>query len=215
MRPPGSLGPPGPPSSCRPAPARSGRLAQAVTTNRIVIGERGVSHPLAQMTASIGNGTSDTPTDRGSVHLHAEARARVDLERVPGTLRASAWLGEEIARDDRGMRRLAGDLVLGVGTDRPVAFRKSMIVGLGQPRRDGETGAWTVPIEWQAASLTPLFPVFVGHVTVDLERVAIDGHYAPPFGVIGVVLDRALLGIAARATAKVILRKFVNALTRT
>jgi hypothetical protein len=124
---------------------------------------------------------------------------------------ASDWLGEEIERDGRAMRRLASDLVLGVGSDRPVAFHKSMIVGLGQPHRDAV--GWMVPIEWQAASLTPLFPVFVGQVRVDPDGVAIEGHYAPPFGIIGAVLDRALLGIAARATAKVILERFVRALT--
>ena len=39
------------------------------------------------------------------------------------------------------------------------------------------------------------------------------GHYAPPFGIIGAVLDRAMLGIAARATANVVVGKFIAALT--
>ena len=72
-----------------------------------------------------------------------------------------------------------------------------------------------MPIEWQAATLTPLFPVFVGEVRIGQERVTIEGRYAPPFGVIGAVLDRALLGIAARGTAKVILGRFVEAVSRT
>lgn len=169
-----------------------------------------VNHDPREQTAKMSDHSTETRSDRGTVPLRAEARARVDLQRVPGTMRASAWLGEEVAPDDRGMRRLSSDLVLGVGSDRPVAFRKSMLIGLGEPRRDA--GGWTVPIEWQAAGLTPLFPVFVGQVKVDLERIAIEGHYAPPFGVIGAVLDRALLGIAARATAKVILGRFVEAL---
>lgn len=151
--------------------------------------------------------------DRGSVPLHAETRAPVDLERVPRQLEASAWLGEEIDRDERGMRRLLSDLVLGVGSERPIAFRKSMLIALGQPRHDAD--GWTVPIEWQAATLTPLFPVFVGEVRIGQERVTIEGRYAPPFGVIGAVLDRALLGIAARGTAKVILGRFVEAVSRT
>jgi hypothetical protein len=137
----------------------------------------------------------------------------VDLERVPRQLEASAWLGEEIDRDENGMRRLLSDLVLGVGSERPIAFRKSMVVALGQPRHDAD--GWTVPIEWQAATLTPLFPVFVGEVRIGQERVTIEGRYAPPFGVIGAVLDRALLGIAARGTAKVILGRFVEAVSRT
>ena len=132
---------------------------------------------------------------------------------VPTRLEASDWLGEEIDHDERGMRRLLSDLVLGVGSERPIAFRKSMLIALGQPRH--EVDGWTVPIEWQAATLTPLFPVFVGEVRIGQERVTIEGRYAPPFGVIGAVLDRALLGIAARGTAKVILGRFVEAVSRT
>ena len=163
-------------------------------------------------TAAVGNGLAEPPIDKGAVPFRAEARVRVDLDRVPGFLHDGDWLGEEIATDDRGMRRLASDLVLGVGSDRPVAFRKSMIVALGEPVR-GDDG-WTVPIEWQAASLTPLFPVFVGQLKIDGERVVIEGHYAPPFGAIGAVLDRTMLGIAARTTAKVILSRFIDAMAR-
>lgn len=182
------------------------------TDRRIVRGERVVSDRTGNGMAASGNGAADASIDRGSVPFRAEARARVDLDHVPGILDASDWLGEEIEPDDGPMRRLASDLVLSVGSDRPITFRKSVIVGIGQPSRDA--GGWSVPIEWQAASLAPLFPVFVGQVRIDVERVAIEGNYAPPFGVIGAVLDRAMLGIAARTTAKVILERFVEALTR-
>ena len=174
-------------------------------------GEHVVSDRPSKGTAAIGTDPTDTSIDRGTI-LRTEARAHVDLDQVPAILRDSDWLGEEMAPDDRGMRQVASDLVLGVGSDRPVAFRKSMIVGLGQPSRHADV--WTVPIEWQAASLTPLFPVFVGEVRIDAARVVIEGNYAPPFGVIGAVLDRAMLGIAARTTAKLILDRFVAALTR-
>jgi hypothetical protein len=166
-----------------------------------------------QQPTATRDGPDDPRDDRGSVPLRAETRASVDLELVPTRLEASAWLGEEIDHDERGMRRLLSDLVLGVGSDRPIAFRKSMLIALGQPRH--EVDGWTVPIEWQAATLTPLFPVFVGEVRISQERVTIEGRYAPPFGVIGAVLDRALLGIAARGTAKVILGRFVEAVSRT
>ena len=157
------------------------------------------------------DGLDDTRIDRGSVPLRAEARARVRIEVVPRLLDGLSWLGEEISADERGMRRVSSDLVLGVGTDRPVTFHKSMIVGIGPPRR--QSNGWTAAIEWQSASLMPLFPIFVGHVRIEPERVALVGHYAPPFGIIGAVLDRALLGIAARATANIIVGKFVDALT--
>lgn len=206
-----ALGPPGPPSSCRLAPTPLPRSAPRWTDRRTVSGERVVSDRVDQGTAAGGDGAADAPI-RGAVPIRTEARARVELDHVPDVLQASEWLGEEIATNDGGMKRLASDLVLGVGSDRPVAFRKSMIVGIGQPSRDRD--GWTVPIEWQAASLTPLFPVFVGQVKIHVERVTIEGNYAPPFGVVGAVLDRAMLGIAARTTAKVILDRFVEALTR-
>jgi hypothetical protein len=161
-------------------------------------------------TSTGGNDAFDAQIDRGTVFLRVEAPARVDLDTVATRLAASGWLGDETGDDDRGMRGLTSDLILGVGSDRSVAFPKSMLVRLGQPHRDAR--GWTVPIEWQAATLTPLFPVFVGHVRIDSISIGIEGHYAPPFGAIGVVLDRALLGIAARATAKVIVGRFVDAL---
>ena len=163
--------------------------------------------------SAIRDGPEDQRDDHGSVPLRAETRTEVDLDRVAAQLMTSAWLGEEIDRDERGMRRVLSDLELGVGSDRPVAFRKSMIIALGAPRNEADV--WTVPIEWQAASLAPLFPVFVGEVRIAPKRVVIEGRYAPPFGVLGAVLDRAVLGIAARGTAKVILGRFVEAVSRT
>jgi hypothetical protein len=171
-----------------------------------------LSDRTPEQPAAIGDGADDQPGDRGSVPLRAETRAAVDLERVPVQLQASAWLGEEIEQDERGMRRVLSDLVLGVGSERPVAFRRSMVIALGPARNEAD--GWTVPIEWQAASMTPLFPVFVGEVRIAPERVTIEGRYAPPFGVLGAVLDRAVLGIAARGTAKVILGRFVDAVSR-
>lgn len=165
------------------------------------------------MTASLGDAAPGDRADRGTVFLSTEEHALVDLARVPAVLEAGDWLGEEIDRDEHGTRRFATDLVLGVGSERPVTFRRSMIVSLGPVGRQAD--GWTIPIEWQAAALTPLFPVFVGRVRVGAERVAIDGHYAPPFGLLGVALDRAVLGVAARATAKVILTRFVRAMPHT
>ena len=89
-----------------------------------------------QGTSIGGPGSDDPRPDRGSVPLRAEGRARVPLEVVPRLLDGLAWLGEEISPDERGMRRVSSDLVLGVGEDRPITFRKSMIVGIGPPRRE-------------------------------------------------------------------------------
>ena len=68
-------------------------------------------------------------------------------------------------------------------------------------------------IEWQAATLTPLFPVFVGRLHVEPDRIVLDGRYAPPGGSIGYLLDVTLLGAAARQTGHWFLRKLAAALT--
>ena len=69
-----------------------------------------------------------------------------------------------------------------------------------------------MPVEWRAATLAPLFPVFVGRMLIGPERIAIDGYYAPPFGVIGYVFDRAVFQIVARGTARWFLTQVVAAL---
>ena len=89
-------------------------------------------------------------------------------------------------------------------------FRKSAIVGVGAPRRDDD--AWLVPIEWRAATLAPLFPVFAGHLRLSADRIELNGHYAPPGGTIGYALDRALLRIAARGTARWFMQKVISVL---
>ncbi len=134
----------------------------------------------------------------------------VDLRRVPGLLVDIGWLGTELATREARIRHIAMDLVLGVGTVEPVAFRKSMVVSIGHATFDRE--GCTVPIEWRSASLVPLFPVFAGHLVIATDKVTIRGHYAPPFGRLGSAVDRALLGTAARATASVVLRHFTDAL---
>jgi hypothetical protein len=140
------------------------------------------------------------------VKLDVVLRARVDLQRVPAAFGPDAdWLGERLAEETLGTRRFACDLELRVGPNRRATFRKSAIVGLGAPVRDED--GWVVAVEWHAASLAPLFPVFVGHLRLRKERLELDGRYAPPGGKIGYVLDWALLRIAARGTGRWFLEK--------
>ncbi len=148
--------------------------------------------------------------DWNVVRLETVTRMAVDLGRVPGLLVDIGWLGTELATREARVRRIAMDLVLGVGAVEPVAFRKSMVVGIGHGTFDHD--GCKVPIEWRSANLVPLFPVFAGHLLIATDKVTIRGHYAPPFGRLGSVVDRALLGTAARATANVVLRHFTDAL---
>jgi hypothetical protein len=145
------------------------------------------------------------------VQLNLTLATSVDLERVAAALGGpeARWLGERAPDGPPGIRRLSCDLELHVSPDRPVLFRKAAIVGLGDPRRDGD--AWIVAIEWFAATLTPLFPVFVGELRLQADRVGLRGSYVPPGAAIGYILDRAVLGAAARSTGLWFLRKVASA----
>ncbi|HXX61043.1 MAG TPA: hypothetical protein VEI48_07130 [Candidatus Sulfotelmatobacter sp.] len=148
----------------------------------------------------------------GIARLHLSLPARPDMTRIQDLLGSAeaAWLGERTQEAPDSTREYACDLDLPVGDMGPLLFRKSAIVGLGDPAHDG--AAWHVPIEWHAATFKPLFPVFAGTLTVTEHQVVLDGHYAPPGGRLGAVLDVALLNVAARGTGRWFLRKVVAAL---
>jgi hypothetical protein len=148
----------------------------------------------------------------GLVQLDLVLAASVDLERVVDAFGSpmAAWLGERAPDGPPGIRRFSCDLELHVSPEQRALFRKAAIVGLGEPRHDGEI--WIVPIEWFAATLTPLFPIFVGELRLRTDRLELHGSYVPPGGAIGYVLDRALLGIAARGTGRWFLRQVASVL---
>jgi len=150
----------------------------------------------------------------GVVSLRLAVPARLDPGRVPAVFgRPDAdWLGQPVSGRASELRRFSCDLELRVGPDRRATFAKSAIVGFGALARDGDT--WVVPIEWHAATLAPLFPVFVGRLRLRADQIELDGLYAPPGGTIGYLLDRALLHFAARATGRWFLQKVISALEK-
>jgi len=154
---------------------------------------------------------SGRPVD-GIARLHLALPARPDLARIPELLGSAdaAWLGEPVEEASGPSREYACDLDLPAGDMGPILFRKSAIVGLGDPVAAG-TG-WLIPIDWHAATFKPLFPVFAGTLTVTEHQVVLDGHYAPPGGRLGAVLDVTLLNVAARGTGRWFLRKVAAAL---
>lgn len=147
------------------------------------------------------------------VALHAEHAAAVDLQRVPDLLggRQAPWLGERVPGDDHPIKLFLCDLELHAGVSQRALFRKSAIVGFGPPVRD--PAGWVVPIEWRAATLAPLFPVFAGRLMIRSDRIELEGRYAPPGGKLGQMVDRALLGAAARGTARWFLGKLASQLS--
>ena len=146
------------------------------------------------------------------VHFRLETPTRVELGRVAAVLGSedAPWLGDRAPSERANVRRFYCDLELHASGVERAIFRKSALVGFGEPKHDD--AGWLVPIEWHAATLAPLFPVFAGHLRVRADRIELDGSYAPPGGKVGNALDAALLGIAARATARWFVHKLGAAL---
>lgn len=93
------------------------------------------------------------------------------------------------------------ELRVKVGPDAPIA--KEIVVQLGKPRISSHGLA--IPVTWRATGAQSLFPKLEG----ELEAVAsAAGHtilrfrasYDPPFGWVGDLLDRLLLGRIAQLT---------------
>jgi hypothetical protein len=145
-----------------------------------------------------------------SVALHVALPASIDLDRVTVAFGSdTAWLGEPLPPAASGTRLFACDLELRVLPDRRATFRKSAVVGLGEPVRD--RSGWIVPIEWRAATHAPLLPVFAGYLRLTGRHLELDGQYLPPGGTVGYVLDRVLLHSAANGTGRWLLQKVIAA----
>jgi len=148
----------------------------------------------------------------GPVRLHASVPSQISPEVAARLLGpdVAAWLGQPAADAPPGMRRFAADLRLRPADGGLLAIiHKAAYVDLGASRRVSD--GLRVEISWRSATLAPLFPVFSGWLTVGPRELRLDGYYAPPGGAIGVIADRALLHVAARATARWLLRKLRQA----
>jgi hypothetical protein len=137
-----------------------------------------------------------------------------DLDRARRALSADAghWLGRPLGESDGGERRLfETDLIMPLrGTSTHMVLRKAAIVELGRVVEARE--ALEVEVSWRSANLAPLFPVFGGVLTAAPTELSLDGYYAPPGGEMGVILDRALLNVGARGTARWFLAKVAQAI---
>lgn len=161
---------------------------------------------------------SSSPAASASVRDHAVhlrlaqpwhgPMARAESRLVSGD---GSWLGLPVASPEQERRRFEADLVLPMREQaRHMVLRKAAIVDLGptHPALDG----FTVDVSWRSANLAPLFPVFVGRLEVHPAELVLEGFYAPPGGEVGFILDRALLNIAARGTARWFLTRVADAI---
>lgn len=142
----------------------------------------------------------------GLAHLAVSAPARVSRRRAAAVLGADreAWLGEVVGGGvtSGDQDRYLVDFELRVTEHAPrIAFRKAAYVDVG-PLQGAGKGPMSLGISWRAAGLAPLFPVFAGTLRWADGELQLSGVYAPPGGGIGLMADRLLLNVAARATAR-------------
>jgi hypothetical protein len=189
--------------------ATHGRFKSSLSHRLAVLWQRPPGSP-----GDVGVAKTTGPTSEPTacaVRLYVAVPARADLGRVLEVLGSADanWLGRRVSQKASEIRPAFPAISsLRVGPDHWATFRKSAIVGLGAPKREHD--GWVVPIEWRAATLAPLFPVLVGHLRVSVDRIELDGRYAPPGGSIGYVLDRALPRIAARGTGRWFFQKVLR-----
>lgn len=138
------------------------------------------------------------------VALHVVHTATIDVECARGAFDDPSWLGTAAGDGPGdGWRRVATDLELPVLDGSGPAVRKAAIVDIGALHDTGV--GLSVPIAWSSASFTPLFPVFAGQLEIRTTGLVLTGRYAPPFGRMGVLIDRALLHFVATRSANALL----------
>lgn len=147
------------------------------------------------------------------VRLQITHAVQVDLARARELFadETLTWLGD--AQGVAGLRRrVATDLCLiDQGHHPPWVIRGAALVELGRAQELGER--LRCEISWHSATLTPVLPTFTGFLTARPGQLHLEGYYTLRGGVLGRVLDRVLLNVATRATARHLLAALAAALT--
>jgi len=167
---------------------------------------------MARMAGSRTASNQQAPwADEAIAYLVVRRDTAAGPDRAAWAIRAArVWLGPELESATAGMRRHHADLRLRVSDQPSIAvFRKAAFVDFGaiQPTNDG----WEVAVEWRAATLAPLFPVFSGRIVAHQQELTLAGWYAPPGGQLGLAADRVLLHAAATGTARWLLSEIDGA----
>jgi hypothetical protein len=118
------------------------------------------------------------------------------------TAQPAEWLGAIAQRaNHRG-----DDLLADVGIGERHRLERTVELRMGEPIRAATKTV--VPISWEASGATRgLFPTLdadleVAPLGLSSSQLAISARYAPPLGVVGRMLDRAVLHRVAEATIK-------------
>jgi hypothetical protein len=147
-----------------------------------------------------------------TVPLHVRRPQSIDLDRAILALSDLSWLGRPTdGPPDRPRSRQVATVldlpILDGSSTGPV--QKAALIDVGPARRVGDRVL--IEIAWRSASFAPLFPVFAGQLSVSATDIVLEGRYAPPLGTLGLLLDRALLHLAARRTAGALLTRLATA----
>ncbi|HKN91919.1 MAG TPA: hypothetical protein VJ622_16765 [Acidimicrobiia bacterium] len=96
-----------------------------------------------------------------------------------------------------------------------VWFDRSAAVGFG-PIVEEDDGTPVMPVWWEAAEQRWLFPTFDGGLEVrpvgNGTELRLEGHYRPPLGAAGVLVNRAVLNRAATASLEAFLDRLCGRL---
>jgi hypothetical protein len=116
--------------------------------------------------------------------------------------------------DERG-ERLLTEVGLGSKNGDLPLIGKRVGVTVGAPVRTAQR-TW-LPIAWQAAGPSALFPVLDAELEIaplgrQQTQLALSGSYTPPLGPVGRAIDRALLHRVAEATVKDFVDRVARAL---
>jgi hypothetical protein len=152
---------------------------------------------------------------QATVPLRVSRGARIEMSRAIDALTDLDWLGPRVdgpaERED--LRRISTVLELPIfDGSAPGPIRKTALVDIGIPA--ALAGPLVVQVGWQSDSLSPLFPVFAGQLLITTTILLLDGLYAPPFGRLGLLIDRHVLHVVARRTAQAFLARLAAHLER-
>lgn len=188
-------------------------MTMAAASLREVLGSATLAM-LADRDAAIESGTYPVPAD---AHPHAAAVAIADsvhvelpAAAVQARLRAgSSWLTRHAEASDEDVLRVR------VGPGGYGWLGKTVAVHLGELAQ--ADGGVVIPLVWEATGPLGLFPRFEGKLRLtglDQERceLSLSGHYRPPLGKAGHILDDALLTRVAQAALRSLLRRVARVL---
>ena len=134
---------------------------------------------------------------QATVPLRVSRGGGIDVTRAIDALTNLDWLGPRVNGPDElhDLRRVRTVLEFPIfDGSGPTPISKTAMVDIGLPAA--------------FAGGVALFPVFAGQLRITAMMLVLNGLYAPPFGRIGLMIDRHLLHFVARRTAEAFLARF-------